>query len=529
LIAAAGSALLRGSLRLPLPLKFETPFEVTLVAADGTEAVRGAAEIIEHAGHATWIRFLSAEPESPGDDSSRCMLADVDVDITGPKEAVVEPVASSSSEAFEAITAVNQRPPAFIAMGNAEPVPLLPPPPEPSVVPGAPESSALKGIPVVESAATTISDAVRAEASQAADALTADMVRPIDDRTSDVMTAPIPVETMAQVIESKPIIVEAKTEPEVIVDAKGELVDTKTDVSCGAAVAVVTEEAEAIYVNEKRDTEASPPMAIEKRDTEASPSMVIEKSDSETSSSAEPRKVSISLERGIKPIALPYVRESMPVIPQGMPSSRRVVLASMTFAAVCLAVGGAAIVWAQDAVAEAQPKPAAMIVDEPVVEQPVQTREAETMIAMPVTATPAPTTCKLDIEASVADSRVKIDGKDRGLVPASIAVACGKPVDIEVRHPRYALYRSSITVTGERQALHAKLEREKATVTLTSNPPATVTVNGIAIGKTPMTTTVARFEQTTFRFSAPGFDSDWRRIMPKSGTSAVALELKRQR
>jgi hypothetical protein len=498
LLAAAGSALVRGSLRLPLPLKFDTPFEVTLVAADGTEAVRGTAEIVEHAGHATWIRFLSAEPESPGDDSVRCMLADVDVDITGPQEAVVQPVASSSSEAFEAITAVNNRPPAFAAIGNAEPVPLLPPI-EP--VPGP--------------AAETISDAVRQ----------------VEERSSDVMTAPIPIETMAQVIESKPIIVEARTEPEVIVDAKGELVDTKSDLSCGAAVAVVTEEAEAIYVNEKRDTEASPPMAIETRDTEASPSMVIEKSDSETSSSAEPRKVSISLERGIKPIALPYVRESMPVIPQGMPSSRRVVLASMTFAAVCLAVGGAAIVWAQDAIAEAQPKPApaAMIVDEPVVEQPVQTREAETMIAMPVTATPAPTTCKLDIEASVADSRVKIDGKDRGLVPASIAVACGKPVDIEVRHPRYALYRSSITVTGERQALHAKLEREKATVTLTSNPPATVTVNGTAIGKTPMTTTVARFEQTTFRFSAPGFDSDWRRIMPKSGTSAVALELKRQR
>lgn len=519
LIAAAGSALLRGSLRLPLPLKFETPFEVTLVAADGTEAVRGTAEIVEDAGHATWIRFLSAAPESPGDDSSRCILADVDVDITGPQEAVVEPVATSSSEAFEAITAVNNTPPAFIAMGNAEPVPLLPPPPDAmatkEVVPGAAETSALKGIPVVDPAPATISDAVRAEADARDEAMAADAVGEIEARPSEAMTAPIPVETMAEVIESKPVVIDAKPDAEAIVDARGTLEAKPLDVSCGAAQAVVTEEAEAIYVNEKRDTEASPPMLL------------------------EPRKVSISLERGIRPITAPYVRESMPVIPQTTPSSRRVVIASMSFAAVCLAVGGAAVLWAQDAIAEAQkPAPAAMVVDQPVVEQPVveQPVVEQPVVEQPVQAREVPvaeapraTTCTLEIDASVADSRVKIDGKDRGLAPATASVPCGQPVDIEVRHPRYATYASSVTVTGERQALRAKLEREKTTVTLTSDPPATVTLGGTAIGKTPMTTTVSRFEQTTFRFSAPGYAADWRRIQPKTGTSAVVLKLKPQR
>src|SRR3954468_22051360 len=97
LMDAVGASLLRGSLRLPIQLRFAQPFEVVLVAADGSEAVRGSAEVVENAGHATWIRFLSATPELPGDDSARCMLADVDV--TTPAENG-EPVAPPSTEAF---------------------------------------------------------------------------------------------------------------------------------------------------------------------------------------------------------------------------------------------------------------------------------------------------------------------------------------------------------------------------------------------------------------------------------------------
>jgi hypothetical protein len=84
-------------------------------------------------------------------------------------------------------------------------------------------------------------------------------------------------------------------------------------------------------------------------------------------------------------------------------------------------------------------------------------------------------------------------------------------------------------VTAADEALHAKLEREKTTVTLTSDPPAAVTLNGTPIGKTPMKWTVSRFEQSTFRFSAPGYETDWRRIHPKRDTSTVLLKLKRQR
>ncbi|HUS29691.1 MAG TPA: PEGA domain-containing protein [Kofleriaceae bacterium] len=494
LLKAVGTALERGSLRLPLPLKFETPFKVTLVAANGAEAVRGTAEIVEHAGHATWIRFLSAGPELPGDDASRCMLADVDVDVTGPQEAVVEPAASSTSEAFDAITAVNDRPPALASMmGTAEVVPLVAAPPEPQPTVAATEapSAELPG---------SIADAVRSvEASEAS-------------------TAPIPVETMAEVVASSREVVA--------------VVDDRSDVSSstGAAVSVVTEDAEAIYVNEKRDTEASPPLVVGEH---LKDSVAAERG---TEPIAAHTIDAVAAERGIEPIAEPYVRESLPVVPQAMPTARRIVIASVSFAAVCMAVSMVALVWAHDAVAEAETKPtpaSTPVVEADPVEAVADVEAAPVVEAAPaveqVADEPTPSTCTLEIDASVAESRVKIDGKDRGLSPTTISVPCGQPVDVEVRHARYATYERTITVTGVREALRAKLERDKTTVTLTSDPPATVTLDGHVIGKTPMTTTVSRFEQSTFRFSAPGYESDWRRILPKTGASSVVLTLKPQR
>jgi len=400
-------------------------------------------------------------------------------------------------------------------------------------------------------AAGSISDAVRSVEAVPAEAPT---------RSSETMTAPIPVQTMAEVVESKGAAVEAKgatIESKDAAIAAGEISAPHGDINAtGATSAIVTEDAEPIYVNEARDTEASPPVRANEAIalSEQVAKDVLDESEQQAKAAlghTGERHVTdaIARERGIEPIAEPYVRDSMPVVPEAAPRLRRVVVASVSFAAVCLVVAGIAIVWAQDAVAQAETKPAprspaptAMVVDEPVaaaelvadkpvVEQPVQareapTREADTMVAMPVAAT---ATCKLEIDASAADARVKIDGKDRGLAPATATVPCGTPVDIEVHHPRYAAYATTLTVTGEHQALRAKLERDKTTVTLRSDPPAAVTLNGVNIGKTPMTTTVSRFEQSTFRFSAPGFETDWRRIMPKSGTSAVVLALKRQR
>ncbi len=119
-----GASLTRGSLRVPVQIKAKQPFEVVLETSTGAEAVRGSAEVIGHAGDATWIRFLSAA-DNQGDDA-RWILADVKVVLQGDlRDAADKKI---PTEQFEAITAVNSEQEALDAIraGNAEPVPLAP-------------------------------------------------------------------------------------------------------------------------------------------------------------------------------------------------------------------------------------------------------------------------------------------------------------------------------------------------------------------------------------------------------------------
>jgi hypothetical protein len=312
----------------------------------------------------------------------------------------------------------------------------------------------------------------------------------------------------------------------------------------GVAVAVVTEDAEPIYVNEKRDTEANPPLV-----PSATPTTIDETpTDAVTATTrmeafelpAEPVTTdAVAVERDIETVGEPSVRESRPEIPQRAPRSRRVVVAAMSFASVCLGVTVGTIVWANGAAAQPQASPAANVVDEPartaalavptttaIVAAPESAVEStnEPSVELPVAA-PLPASCALDITSSIADSSVFIDKRHRGVAPMTASVACGQPVTIEVRHARYASFEQTITPTAEHQTVQATLERERTTVRLVSEPPALVTIDGVPIGKTPMTTTVPRYEQTTFRFAARGYAADWRRVLPKTRKSTVMLKL----
>lgn len=70
-----GASLKRGSLCVPLPVRFEHTFELVLASLDGVEAVSGEAEVVEQAGDTTWVRFLSAR----GAEDTRCVLVDTEV------------------------------------------------------------------------------------------------------------------------------------------------------------------------------------------------------------------------------------------------------------------------------------------------------------------------------------------------------------------------------------------------------------------------------------------------------------------
>ncbi|NVB79077.1 MAG: hypothetical protein HOV81_11820, partial [Kofleriaceae bacterium] len=135
-IESIGASLTRGSLRVPVQIKAKQPFDVVLETSSGDEAVRGPAEVIGHAGDATWIRFLSAA-DNQGDDA-RWILSDVKVVLQGDLRETSE--RKVATEQFEAITAVNSEVQAIDAIraGNAEPVPLAPLMQVPVVIPRPP-------------------------------------------------------------------------------------------------------------------------------------------------------------------------------------------------------------------------------------------------------------------------------------------------------------------------------------------------------------------------------------------------------
>lgn len=69
-------------------------------------------------------------------------------------------------------------------------------------------------------------------------------------------------------------------------------------------------------------------------------------------------------------------------------------------------------------------------------------------------------------------------------------------------------------------------DRPQSEVTVRSSPPGVdVFVAGRRIGKTPLVTKVTRDRETTLWFRAPGMAADWRRILPRTATSAVHVTM----
>jgi hypothetical protein len=276
----------------------------------------------------------------------------------------------------------------------------------------------------------------------------------------------------------------------------------------------------------------------------------------------------VAAQRGIRAITNPNTNVGRPS------SSRRVVIAAASVAAVSLAIAVGSIVWAHGAVAQAEhrqsttapvaqagstttsaqaesstpvalvestttvaeaarrqpPAPAVQAVEQPptpaIVEAPPVVEAPAVVEAPPVA---QPSTCTLDVFSSVADSSVYVNGAANGSTPATASVECGKPAIVEVRHARYEVFKRTITPTSGRQELRANLEREKTALHVRSEPAgATVTYNGAPIGKTPLTVKIPRYEQGTLNFSMAGMQADWRRIVPKTAEKTVTIALRKR-
>jgi hypothetical protein len=141
----------------------------------------------------------------------------------------------------------------------------------------------------------------------------------------------------------------------------------------------------------------------------------------------------------------------------------------------------------------------------------------------------APASCALTIRASHPEATIWVDGVKAGAAPQTITRACNATAAVEVRHPRYADFKRQITLDGN-ATIDAVLEREQTELTLWSEPEgADVIYDGKLIGKTPLVTQVNRFEQGHLYFKLDGYETDWRRIVPRDAKKTVAITLKKLR
>lgn len=537
LLLVVGPSLQRGSLRVPLHVAFEQPFELSLVSLDGEEAVCGTAEVVEHAGDATWVRFLSASADSASE-PARCVL--VDTEVMSPASL------ASKADAFDVITAVSDEPARVASLP-------LPPPPDPLF--DVTDASKVEPLPQPPpDAASTIAEAA-ARACLGSDATSETTVDKSSEKLStdfvDFASDPTSVESRRDVDAAALAALEGRfdaitdatppvPEDDLRVPHTGEskpLVDARdTELRMPALEAAApepvptnraTEESKPIVVDEPANIHDSTPPDDQRPTIEAAPLVA-------TLAHMTAGNDAVAAQRGIRAITNPYAKTGVAT----SSSTKRIVIAAASVAAVSLLIAAGSLMWAQDAVARAeQPKPApvaAAVEPAPVVEQPPVVEQAPVVEQQPVVEQPPqqapaqPTTCTLDVFSTVADASVYIDGAANGSTPATATVECGKPVSVEIRHARYETFKKTVTPTG-REELRATLEREKTALTVWSEPQgAMVSYNGKRIGKTPLTVKIPRYEQGQIDFAMPGMQPDWRRIVPKTAEKTVTIALKKK-
>ena len=228
----------------------------------------------------------------------------------------------------------------------------------------------------------------------------------------------------------------------------------------------------------------------------------------------------IAQQRGLRPITRPGMREAR--------VRRRWVIASTAISLVCLAVTATVVVWARGEVGRARTaraaEPRELVASNTGTGTRVA-RPAQPAVVMPGIA-PATPTCAIRVTSNIEAATVWIDGLPHGTVPAEVPVECGIDSLVELRHPRYASFKRSLSVAAGVLEVEARLEREQTELTVWSDPPgATVTYNGHALGKTPLVTHVNRYEHGTLWFRAPGRAADWRKIIPKQAKKTVSVTL----
>lgn len=101
---------------------------------------------------------------------------------------------------------------------------------------------------------------------------------------------------------------------------------------------------------------------------------------------------------------------------------------------------------------------------------------------------PTPITGSLSVSGNVTGAEVYIDGERMGFTPVNLKNVLIGSHSIEVKHPNYKTYSSTVEVKRNERVSHTFTMDETCSVIITSNPSgATLSIDGNNVGKTPYT------------------------------------------
>lgn len=101
---------------------------------------------------------------------------------------------------------------------------------------------------------------------------------------------------------------------------------------------------------------------------------------------------------------------------------------------------------------------------------------------------PTPITGGLSVTGNVTGAEVYIDGERMGITPVNLNNVLIGSHSIEVKHPNYKTYNSTVDVKRNERIAHTFTMDETCSVIITSNPSgATLSIDGNSVGKTPYT------------------------------------------
>lgn len=143
---------------------------------------------------------------------------------------------------------------------------------------------------------------------------------------------------------------------------------------------------------------------------------------------------------------------------------------------------------------------------------------------------PAPAaagTCKVQFTSSPDAAEVVIAGKVAGLTPFTYEGSCGG-FDATFRRERYQPQTHAVAPGAA--AAEVRLERPSFKIRVTSRPAgATVSIAGVAAGKTPVTVALPGYETTSIELSRSGYAPITQRVYAGKSGQKVDVKLKPRR